>query len=74
MTERRSEILWIVNADGANHRPLSAGKRKANSPGWSPAGRRPTCLSDKGGSTQIHVRWMDKGDTVAITGGGATRR
>ena len=67
MTDRRYENIWIVDADGANHRPLSAGKHKANSPRWSPGGKRLAYLSDESGSTQIHVRWMDTGDTAAIT-------
>ena len=68
MTDRRYENIWIVDADGANHRPLIAGKHKANSPRWSPGGKRLAYLSDESGSTQIHVRWMDTGDTAAITG------
>ena len=69
MTDRRYENIWIVDADGANHRPLSAGKHRANSPRWSPDGRRLAYLSDEDGTTQLHVRWMDTGDTAALTSG-----
>ncbi len=69
MTDRRYRNLWIVDADGTGHRPLSAGRHLADFPRWSPDGSRLAYLSDESGSMQIHVRWMDTGDSAAITSG-----
>lgn len=67
MTDRRYQNLWIINVDGTNHHPLSAGKHNANAAIWSPDGTRLAYLSDETGSQQIHVRWMATGDGAAIT-------
>ena len=69
MTDRRYQNLWIIDTDGTGNRPLSAGKHSASFPRWSPDGSRLAYLSDESGSGQIHVRWMDTGDTAAITSG-----
>ena len=55
---KRSE-LWIVNADGSDHRRLGVG----GSPRWSPDGARLAYTADG----QIHVRWMDTGEEATLT-------
>src|SRR5256885_8992862 len=40
MTDRRYSNLWIVNADGSDHRPVTTGDRSDASPRWSPDGTR----------------------------------
>jgi dipeptidyl aminopeptidase/acylaminoacyl peptidase len=67
MTDRRFTSLWLAKADGSEHRPLTSGKFSDNTPRWSPDGRRLAYVSNRGGSPQIHVRWMDGGTTHAIT-------
>src|SRR5579862_5511063 len=67
MTDRRYGNLWIVNADGTDHRPLTTGNRNDGSPRWSPDGSRLAYLSDADGKQQIYVRWMDSGQTARIT-------
>ena len=59
MTDRQRTELWIVNADGSGHRRLSAGA----SPRWSPDGARLAYVADD----QIHLRWMDTGETATLT-------
>lgn len=74
-TDRRYSNLWIVRADGGEPRPLTAGKRRDRWPRWSPDGQRLLYLSDAGGGTagdaggppQLHVRWMDSGQTTRVT-------
>ena len=67
MTDKRYANLWIINADGSDHRPLTTGNRSDSSPRWSPDGTRVAYLSDADGKQQIYVRWMDSGQTARIT-------
>jgi acylaminoacyl-peptidase len=67
MTDRRYSNLWIVKADGSDHRPLTTGKFSETMPRWSADGKRLAYLSNRGGTPQIYVRWMDTGTTLAVT-------
>jgi len=67
MTDRRYSNLWVINADGSDHRPITTGNRSDASPRWSPDGTRIAYLSDADGKQQIYVRWMDSGQTARIT-------
>lgn len=67
MTDGRFSNLWIVNSDGTGHRPLTSGDFGDGSPRWSPDGTRLAFVSNRGGTSQIHVRWMDTGETSEIT-------
>lgn len=67
MTDRRYSNLWIARSDGSDHRPLTAGKYNESEPVWSPDGKRLAYLSNREGSPQIYVRWMDNGQTSPIT-------
>jgi len=67
MTDKRYSNLWIINADGADHRPISSGNHSYTSPRWSPDGTRIAFLSDIDGKSQLYVRWMDTGQTARIT-------
>ncbi|MGH9815704.1 MAG: TolB family protein, partial [Candidatus Acidiferrales bacterium] len=51
--------LWIVNSDGARLRELTVGPWRDSSPAWSPDGARIAFLSDRDGSNQIHILWVD---------------
>src|SRR5262249_858328 len=66
-TDRRYAHLWIINADGSDHRPLTTGNRNDVSPRWSPDGGRLAYLSDADGKQQLYIRWMDTGQTARIT-------
>lgn len=67
MTDRRYSNLWILRADGSDHRPLTTGHFSDHSPRWSPDGQRLAYISDRGGTSQIHVRWMDSRQ-IAVSG------
>jgi acylaminoacyl-peptidase len=67
MKDRRRSNLWVVTVDGADHRPLTAGKHGDHSPRWSPDGKRLAYVSDSGGSPQLYCRWMDTGQTAKLT-------
>jgi dipeptidyl aminopeptidase/acylaminoacyl peptidase len=67
MTDRRYSNLWVITADGTDHRPITTGNRSDSSPRWSPDGTRIAFLSDADGKQQIYIRWMDTGQTARIT-------
>jgi acylaminoacyl-peptidase len=67
MTDRNYTNLWTVGADGTDHRPLTTGDFGDSSPRWSPDGQRIAFLSDRDGSAQIWVRYMDSGQMSRIT-------
>jgi len=68
MTDRSVSNVWIVDANGEHHRPLLSGAQSYGSPRWSPSGDRlayVTSVADRG--SQIHVRWMDTGQTAMLS-------
>ncbi|HVS13521.1 MAG TPA: S9 family peptidase [Thermoanaerobaculia bacterium] len=67
MKDRQRSSLWLVGADGADHRPLTTGEADDGSPRWSPDGGRLAYTSSRQGSTQLWVRWMDTGQTARLS-------
>ncbi len=67
MKDRQRSNLWIVDADGSDHRPLTTGNQNHHSPRWSPDGKKMLYASSEDGSSQLYVRWMDTGQTAKIT-------
>lgn len=68
MTDKALPNIWIVDADGGNHRPLLSGAAGYSSPVWSPSGDRLLYVTSAGErGAEIHVRWMDTGQTALLT-------
>ncbi|NQV87770.1 MAG: PD40 domain-containing protein [Woeseiaceae bacterium] len=68
MTDRSVSNIWIVDANGEHHRPLLSGAENYSSPRWSPSGDRLAYVSNSGDrGAQIHVRWMDTGQTAVLS-------
>ena len=67
MKDRERSNLWQVSVDGTNHRPLYSGLNSIRSPRWSPNGEKLAFISNETGSQQIHVRWIDNGETALIS-------
>ncbi len=67
MTDGSRTALWLVNADGSDHRALTDGNAPVSSPRWAPDGNRLLYVSSEGGSSQIFVRWMDTGQVAELT-------
>ncbi|MBI1731851.1 MAG: S9 family peptidase [Gammaproteobacteria bacterium] len=67
MKDQPRTNLWIVNTDGAEHRPLLSSRQSYSSPRWSPDGERLAYISGAEGTPQLYVRWMDTGQTALIT-------
>ncbi|WP_119842263.1 alpha/beta hydrolase family protein [Salinibacter ruber] len=68
MDDRRASRLWVVNADGSGHRPITAPETNASQPRWSPSGDRVAYVaSTEGDGAEVFLRWMDTGQTARIT-------
>jgi len=59
--------LWIVDVDGNRVRELIGGARNDSSPQWSPDGKRIAFLSDRDGTNQLHVMWLDTREVAQLT-------
>src|SRR4249920_423037 len=51
--------LWMIGITGERLRQLTDGPWQDSSPVWSPDGKRIAFLSDRSGSSQLHVMWLD---------------
>jgi acylaminoacyl-peptidase len=67
MNDRRNASLWVVNADGSGHRPLTEPGQNASGARWSPSGDRIAYVSSTDEGAEIFVRWMDTGQTAKLT-------
>lgn len=59
--------LWIVDAAGTRLRELTRGAWRDSAPAWSPDGARIAFLSDRDGTTQIHVMFLATGELAQLT-------
>lgn len=68
MVDRAKANIWIIDADGENHRPLLSGTDAYTSPRWSPSGDRLAYISSaEGRGPELYVRWMDTGQTALLS-------
>lgn len=67
MTDRNLSNLWIVNFDGTENRPVTTGNQNDFYPRWSHDGKKIIYKSNKDGSAQLYLRWMDTGAETKLT-------
>jgi len=68
MTDKAVSSIWMVDADGANHRPILSGNTSYDGQVWSPSGDRLAYVKDiEGRGPQIHVMWLASGRSGALT-------
>ncbi len=65
--DRRRSNLWMIDADGANHRPLTSGTANDSQPRLSPDGSRVAFVSLREEGAQIWVHWFDSGQSARIS-------
>ncbi len=65
--DRFASNLWIVDVNGERVRELTHGSWRDSSPVWSPQGDRIAFLSDRDGTDQIHVLWVESGEVAQLT-------
>ena len=61
MTDKNLSNLWVADVSGDSNRPLTTGNQNDRSARWSPDGKMIVYISNKSGSNQIYLRWMDTG-------------
>lgn len=59
--------LWIADAEGTRIHELTHGNWRDFSPVWSPDGKKIAFLSDRDGTTQVHVLWLDTREVAQLT-------
>ncbi|WP_114954545.1 alpha/beta hydrolase family protein [Sphingosinicella terrae] len=69
MSDRLRPSIWLIDTRGGEQMPLVAGAGLHSQPRWSPDGSRLAYVSAADGRPpQLHVRWMESGESVRITG------
>ena len=67
-SDRTVNNVWLVNSNGTGHRPILSGTKSYSSPRWSPDGGRLAFVSSAGKrGAELHVRWMDTGQTALLS-------
>ena len=67
MNDRMHISLWQVEVKSGQHRPLIAEHASVRSPVLSPDGSKLAYLSDRSGSQQLYVRYLDSGEDALLT-------
>jgi dipeptidyl aminopeptidase/acylaminoacyl peptidase len=67
ISDRYQSNLWLVDVRGERVRELTRGNWRDSSPVWSPNGKKIAFLSDRDGTTQIHVMWLDTREVAQLT-------
>lgn len=66
-TDARYSNLWVVDASGKNHRPLTGGKQHDRNARWSPDGKQVVFITDRDGLAQLYVLDVASGTTRKVT-------
>ena len=67
VNDRTRSNLWLVDVAGKRVRKLTEGDWSDSSPVWSPDGKKIAFLSDRDGTTQLHIMWMDTREVAQLT-------
>jgi dipeptidyl aminopeptidase/acylaminoacyl peptidase len=67
LNDRSNSSLWITDTEGKRVRELTSGNWRDSSPVWSPDGRKIAFISDRDGTSQVHVMWLDTREVAQLT-------
>ncbi|MBI3679660.1 MAG: S9 family peptidase [Acidobacteria bacterium] len=59
--------LWLIDAGGSRPRELTHGNWRDTAPVWSPDAKRIAFLSDRDGTMQIHVMYLETREVAQLT-------
>ena len=65
MRDRQTSRIWLIDADGSNHRPLTDGPGRGAV--FSPDGSRIAFVAGQGQEAEIHLHWLADNRTARIT-------
>ncbi|MEQ1489334.1 MAG: S9 family peptidase [Terricaulis sp.] len=73
MTDRFRRSIWLVDANGANHRPLVQGAGGYGSPVWAPSGRAIAYVANEESGAEVRIFYLDtqRSATIARVPAGA---
>jgi dipeptidyl aminopeptidase/acylaminoacyl peptidase len=67
MTDKATSRLWMINADGSGHSPLTGHDVAESGAAWSPDGSRIAFISESANGAEIYVYWLSNGKTARLT-------
>jgi Tol biopolymer transport system component len=67
MKDQEQANLWLVDINGQRPRELTQGAWRDSAAAWSTDGKRIAFLSDRSGTRQIHVMWIDTHEVSQLT-------
>lgn len=67
INDRSRSNIWMSDITGTRVRELTHGDWRDSSPVWSPDGKKIAFLSDRDGTTQIHILWLDTREVAQMT-------
>jgi len=65
--DQQQSNVWLTDIDAKRIRHLSLGNWRDTAPVWSPDGRRIAFLSDRDGTNQVYVMWLDTREVAQLT-------
>ena len=65
--DRYTSNIWMCDVDGQRTSELTRGNWRDSSPAWSPDGTRLAFISDRSGTSQLHVMWFDTREVAQLT-------
>jgi dipeptidyl aminopeptidase/acylaminoacyl peptidase len=73
MTDRFRRSIWLVDANGGNHRPLVQGQGGYGSPVWAPNGRAIAYVANEESGAEVRIFYLDtqRSATIARVAAGA---
>ncbi|MCR4395533.1 MAG: S9 family peptidase [Candidatus Saccharicenans sp.] len=67
MNDQTRSNIWIIDTDGSRLRQLTSGNWRDTEPIWSPDGQKLAFISDREGSEQLYVLFMDTREVARLT-------
>ncbi len=65
--DRFASNIWMCDVEGSRISELTRGDWRDTNPVWSPDGKRLAFISDRSGSSQLHVMWFDTREVAQLT-------